>query len=313
MAVLLRVLVYTDGGLGASEACVKMTIRDLRRALTRLSPKEKERERKCQFVVEKTDAAAILGGALEQSSCRLLVMPGGRDLPYCSRLNGQGNENIRRFVREGGSYLGICAGAYYGSRRVEFALGDQNLEVVGPRELDFYPGVARGPVFAGFNYDSNVGAQACMLSLNHFTSPLTAVNELSNVSSLFVYYNGGCCFAADSRGVGNHTGQDSAHKVEVLATYNALHEPNPQQNIVQLDAQLPDSSAPFSNAPAAIVSLRHGAGRVILTGVHIESGPAGLTEAYSGDPHVESLVERLRPSENARQLLFDTLISHLLQ
>ena len=29
------------------------------------------------------------------SSCLMLVMPGGADLPYCRQLNGAGNELIR--------------------------------------------------------------------------------------------------------------------------------------------------------------------------------------------------------------------------
>ena len=48
------------------------------------------------------------------------IMPGGADLPYCSKLNGPGNKQIQEFVRAGGSYVGFCAGAYYGSAYVEF-------------------------------------------------------------------------------------------------------------------------------------------------------------------------------------------------
>ncbi|KAK9825704.1 hypothetical protein WJX81_008129 [Elliptochloris bilobata] len=55
--------------------------------------------------------------------CALLVMPGGADLPFCRRLNGAGNALIRGYVERGGSYLGLCAGAYYACRRVEFEIG----------------------------------------------------------------------------------------------------------------------------------------------------------------------------------------------
>lgn len=41
------------------------------------------------------------------------VIPGGRDLPYCRDLNGYINDRIIRYVKEGGVYMGICAGAYY--------------------------------------------------------------------------------------------------------------------------------------------------------------------------------------------------------
>ncbi|UUZ62721.1 BPL-N domain-containing protein [Polaromonas sp. P1-6] len=53
----------------------------------------------------------------------LFVMPGGADLPFCQALNGAPNERIRRFVEEGGAYLGICAGAYYACREIAFHAG----------------------------------------------------------------------------------------------------------------------------------------------------------------------------------------------
>ena len=52
------------------------------------------------------------------------------------------------YVKSGGSYLGLCAGAYYGCARVVFEPGTP-LEVVGGRELQFFPGTARGAAFPG--------------------------------------------------------------------------------------------------------------------------------------------------------------------
>ena len=80
-------------------------------------------------------------------------MPGGADLPYCTHLNGHGNSLIRGFVESGGSYLGLCAGAYYGCGHVEFELGNPSMEVQGPRELRFFPGTAKGSVYKGFDYE----------------------------------------------------------------------------------------------------------------------------------------------------------------
>lgn len=54
------------------------------------------------------------------SRTRLLVMPGGASLPYEQWLKGPGNDNIRHFIQEGGSFLGICAGAYYACSHVDF-------------------------------------------------------------------------------------------------------------------------------------------------------------------------------------------------
>ncbi len=113
----------------------------------------------------------------------LLVLPGGRDIPFHLSLKGEGNQRIKRYVENGGSFLGICAGAYYGCGKVEFDLG-RKLEVVGSRELAFFPGIARGPAYGldTFRYQSEFGARAALIS-NHLEE-----------ETLRSYYNGGCYF-----------------------------------------------------------------------------------------------------------------------
>lgn len=90
------------------------------------------------------DAADIAGGILNDSVA-LFIMPGGADLYYCEKLNGAGNSAIRSYVENGGSYLGICAGAYYACSTIEWAKGTDQ-EIIGPRELKFHDGTAIGPV-----------------------------------------------------------------------------------------------------------------------------------------------------------------------
>ncbi|MDB5491675.1 MAG: biotin apo-protein ligase-related protein [Micavibrio sp.] len=95
-------------------------------------------------VVGYCDAASIIAGILDPT-VKLLVMPGGADLYYCEKLNGAGNRAIRNFVENGGSYLGICAGAYYACDRIEWARGSDR-EISGSRELKLYGGLASGPI-----------------------------------------------------------------------------------------------------------------------------------------------------------------------
>lgn len=52
------------------------------------------------------------------------------------------------YVEGGGSYLGLCAGAYYGCSSVEFEPGS-SMEVSGDRELAFFPGAAIGAAYPG--------------------------------------------------------------------------------------------------------------------------------------------------------------------
>ncbi len=126
----------------------------------------------------------------------LLIMPGGADLPYVAKLRGKGNEIIKNFVKSGGSYLGICAGGYYGSSYVEFDKGGP-LEVVGKRELGFFPGKAIGPILATYDYRSNSGARSTWIQPSFSSSPIC------------VYSNGGSHFEDK---------ENSPH-VEVLAKY----------------------------------------------------------------------------------------------
>lgn len=118
----------------------------------------------------------------------LLVIPGGADIPYMQKLNGLGNQNIKTYVENGGTYLGICAGAYYASNYVEFDKGGK-LEVLGNRELSFFPGKAIGPCLAEYVYKSNKGARAASIQLQHKVQ----------VKDIHLFYNGGCYFEeADS-------------------------------------------------------------------------------------------------------------------
>jgi len=112
----------------------------------------------------------------------LFIMPGGADTPYTQKLNGAGNQQIKNFVQHGGSYLGLCAGAYYAASSIEF---DKNgpLEVLGTRELAFFKGKTIGPVLSTYDYTTESSARAAKINLT-----------LSNPKTATVYYNGGGYF-----------------------------------------------------------------------------------------------------------------------
>lgn len=157
-------------------------------------------------------------------------MPGGADIPYCQSLNGKGNQQIQTFVQKGGAYLGLCAGAYYGSKTVEFAVGTP-LEVVENRELAFFPDIAEGPTLAPYDYQSNAGAAVAHLQ---WKGPHSSFSKNQVFTS---YYNGGCHFV----------NADTLPHVTILANY--------------LTTSLPK---------AAIIEITVGKGCVILSGVHFE-------------------------------------------
>lgn len=130
-------------------------------------------------VLSVTAEEVIRGDLLQQAG--LFAMPGGRDVPYHEDLSGEGNRHIRALVERGGGFLGICAGAYYGTASVCFEKGGP-LEVTGSRELAFFPGASEGPVYGlgQFRYDSEECARAAWVGLEG--------------RKLFSYYNGGCYF-----------------------------------------------------------------------------------------------------------------------
>lgn len=131
--------------------------------------------------VKSINAAAICGDEWEKTTS-LLIFPGGRDIPYHEHLKGIGCARIKNFVEKGGSYLGICAGAYFACADIEFEQGGP-LEVRGQRELAFFPGRAIGPAFghSKFSYESEKGAEPALL-------------EWGEEDLFSVYYNGGCFF-----------------------------------------------------------------------------------------------------------------------
>jgi glutamine amidotransferase-like uncharacterized protein len=168
-------------------------------------------------------AQDVLSGAAFKNQS-IFIMPGGADIPYTQKLNGAGNANIRAFVEQGGTYLGICAGAYYGCHAIEFHKGRSD-EICGPRELAFTDAIAYGslPDIAPY-YDNTLR-----------TAAITRIQGADG-TVMSTYYHGGCAF---------RLGEDDT---SVLAEYEDIE-----------------------GNPAAIITRRVGAGRVILSGVHLET------------------------------------------
>ncbi|GAA6026337.1 hypothetical protein JCM8202_001945 [Rhodotorula sphaerocarpa] len=198
-------------------------------------------------------------------NCALLAFPGGRDLPYCHDLGEVGTRRIREYVQAGGRYLGICAGAYFASASIEFEVGSP-LEVTGRRQLGFFPGLCRGTVFPGFEYDSNAGVRQVQLTLNR---PAWRDYWPQSPASCSVLYNGGGAFLANSE-------PDPSRWVP-LATYDGV-----------------------DGEPAAGVLSRVEQGCAVLWGVHPEHP---LRPSEGGDAATEQTrLDLLRATLTALEL-----------
>jgi len=180
-----QIIIYVDQGV--SGPALKQTMRSLQQEVDESS-----------HAIKRMDAAALLSEKWEDETA-LLLIPAGRDVYYHQLLEGKGTDKIRSFIHNGGNYLGICAGAYFASRYIQFEKGGQ-LEICGERSLGFFPGTAEGPAY-GLNkyvYDSEKGAEAAHIFWG---------KEFYQV-----YFNGGCLFA-----------DPSSHKnTSVLANYANL-------------------------------------------------------------------------------------------
>ncbi|KAI1504794.1 biotin-protein ligase [Biscogniauxia marginata] len=259
----LNVLVYT--GTGTTVESVKHAIYSLRRLL---SP---------NYAVIPISENVLLKEPWAPS-CALLVFPGGADLGYCRVLNGEGNSLISQYVRRGGSYLGFCAGGYYGCKKCEFEVGDKHLEVIGMRELAFFPGVCRGGAFKGFQYHSEEGARAVRIKVNK-----DAFKGAGVVPEVFTsYYNGGGVFIP--------TGHDG--DVEFLATY------------------ADDIDVDGGGERSALVYCKVGQGAAILTGPHPEFAAANLSPHHDVEGYDE-LIASLQAADGARTSFLKACLAKL--
>ena len=208
------------------------------------------------FIITTVSSHQITPEALSSYTC--IIFPGGRDLPYQRKLSGRKNTWIREFVEGGGRYLGLCAGGYYGCSEIEFCCGDKTMEIKEKRELGFFKGCGQGPVFPGFDYESDRGARIVSL-------------EGGRDDKEYVYYNGGCTFTPYS---------DS--DFTVIRSYsddNINNRPYNKNVHVNNNNEIDNNQDIQKNGHSlntAIIGTKVGSGIAVLSGVHPEIGLSDL-------------------------------------
>ncbi|CCD22370.1 biotin--[acetyl-CoA-carboxylase] ligase BPL1 NDAI_0A02120 [Naumovozyma dairenensis CBS 421] len=244
----MNVLIYN--GPGTTPGSVKHVVDSLRLFLE-------------PYYAVSTVSAKVLETEPWMTKTAAVVFPGGADLPYVKECKPI-IPLLKHFVsKEGGIYIGFCAGAYFGSSRVEFCVGNPTMEVSSNRDLQFFKGIARGPAFNGFQYHSEAGARPAKL-------------RLQDGSVFSTYFNGGPVFVD----------ADHYENVEVLAHYAE-----------KVDTPYSDNGK--GGEPAASILCTVGTGKALLVGAHPEFVPSVL-EKSEDKKFVSSVVSILKKNETKR-------------
>ncbi|GAB1608215.1 biotin--protein ligase-like [Argonauta hians] len=188
--------VYVYSGEGCSELSLSMLLHSLKCCL------DSAAHSVCTISAENIRQ----GSWMEDSAA--ICFGGGYDLGFIRSLGQSGVEVIHNYVRNGGSYLGICAGSYFACDSIAFDRGGP-LQVCGERHLKFFHGSCEGPCYPGFKYNSEAGAKPAL------------VNFIGTGSTFPVYYNGGgACYQhegakvnPEGQAVGNHVVDPNGHHV----------------------------------------------------------------------------------------------------
>jgi glutamine amidotransferase-like uncharacterized protein len=212
------VIVYD--GEGVSDASLQWLLKRLKQFLVTVD------------VASVSDEAIISGEALTKNTAAI-VFPGGHSRFFQRHLGGAGNDKIRKFVRDGGRYLGVCGGAYYAASEMNFT----------GEELKFCPGVSELSLFQG----EAIG------SLPGLTGGLYFTNEYDSASVVRIHYI-----------INTGKNPEGCSRREAKLYYHGGPKflPNGMQP-VEILGQYVDESI-------AAVKVPYGMGCVVLVGIHPE-------------------------------------------
>jgi len=129
----------------------------------------------------------------------LFVFPGGKCHIWDQLFKATTIRKIKEFVHDGGNVLGVCAGAYFCSRIVQYQISDTQV-IDRERDLAFFPGKCVGPLLSNNQPETN-----------RATIQEVKIRWESDQSEGYVLMNGGGYFVPDP-GV-------PANDYQVLARY----------------------------------------------------------------------------------------------
>ena len=152
----IAVAVYDDAGATSSKE----------KLIVALQKSEK-------FQIERLKAVDIVAGKLKDY--RVVMLPGGSGSKQGNTLGQEGREEIRKFVKGGGGYVGICAGAYLATSDYDWSLHILNAKVVDRQH--WARGVADLELSLPATAKDVLGVNVERLTLRYHQGPLLAPGE----------------------------------------------------------------------------------------------------------------------------------------
>ena len=172
---------------------------------------------------------------------RMVFVNGGSAKTHAKSFPKEGRDRFVEFVKNGGSYVGTCAGAYFGSAGGYSSLKHKS------RNTEWFVGV-----WPGYAHSTNVTKTRLTLTIPK-RSPLLKYYDFGGDNAVEVYHNGGC-FAYDGNA------KPAPNGTESLATYRTHGTPK-----IDIYGRT-DIWAYKANAKS---------GRVVLCGSHPEGAKKG--------------------------------------
>ena len=220
--------------------------------------------------ISKIDADGVKKGKLD-NKVLAFFMPGGKADNYYIKLLDFGNKKIRDYVANGGIYFGICAGAYYACREVQFEDKTESLYAKGQYGLDLLNCVAKGTLYKELGISKFVKNPSSMAVVD--------LHDNVRGEKYASLYHGGPFF------------DEIEENFETIADYVLYGKKDMKKH--------------------AIISSKFGKGKVLLSGVHFEIGPKEfgvMLPFMSKNNDYLRCFRDIRNKENKRQKLLSDLM-----
>lgn len=193
---------------------------------------------------------AILTDDLSKlNNSNILCVPGGIGSKFLDKIKKK-NLEINNFIDEGGTYLGICCGAYIASKNIVFEY--KNTPGLNLLDIDSIGPIYKDPMESQFDINN----------INNVK--IVDIKDVYNNKNYNAYLHGGGYF-------------DISRMYEIN---NKFDRYNYKINKNNLDKKHIIIEAEYQNKTPSIISFKKGKGNVILSHVHPEHEYSNLDNTF---------------------------------